>query len=646
MPISAPTSTGLIKAFQWDLARQVERLDVLLEQLPKYAAWGYTELYLHLEDAMEYPSFPSIAREDAYRYREIEQLVRAAQRVGIGVVPTVNLLGHTQYLIKTPELRDLNELREPDGSALFQGQICPLHPRTEDVARRLIGDIAPFCTAGKVHAGLDESFSLGRCPRCRAEIAQHGLAYHFSHYVQRLHAIAAQKNLRLGMWADMLYFVPEAIPDLPTNLIAYDWYYYPFRRHPRVEFFNFAERDLRAPLRRRGIEYWACPMNGAFRYEPMPIFKDRLDNIRAWWKRAQRETAGLLITSWESYRLAFAVPSVVDAAAASLWLEDKGERLGNRELLQRGAARCFGSQQARKIADLLLKADMYPFSGYARWEENDRWTGLAGTKSRRETRGAVQALRVLARAAEELPAAAHASLEFRCYLEERRAFIARAGDGVCDLRKALTKKPGLDFESVRRLLEQECVKFRKSWTRGFKAAKAMWKLSRDPHRTGQNEIILRRDAQRLRTWQNWLRSIRRSREKVWEENPVFGAWQLVIEIENFAPAVQRVAIETRHGTGNWEELVGRYTIEFQSKAAQPRTKIRRKLSIPCPAPNASQFRISLRGVGQVRIKFARLTDGVKTLRAKQKNFLLGLPAPKSRLPDPGANTDARDLKFI
>ena len=42
----------MIRAFQWDLARQVERLDVLLALLPRYAAWGYHELYLHLEDAV------------------------------------------------------------------------------------------------------------------------------------------------------------------------------------------------------------------------------------------------------------------------------------------------------------------------------------------------------------------------------------------------------------------------------------------------------------------------------------------------------------------------------------------------------------------------------------------------------------------
>src|SRR5476651_127267 len=257
----------MLRAFQWDLARQVERLDWLLAQLPRYAAWGYDELYLHLEDAVEYPSLPGVARADAYSYRDFEKLVGAATRAGIKVVPIVNLLGHTQYLIKVPELRDLNELRALDGSPLERGQICPLHPRTLEVAEKLLRDMAPFCTAGKVHVGLDESFHLGKHPLSQKEIARIGLAAHFARYVGRLRDLAHGLGLRLGMWADMLYFLPDAIPLLPRDIAAYEWYYYKFARRPRVELFNFAESDVGGRLRARGIEYWGCPMNGAFRYE-------------------------------------------------------------------------------------------------------------------------------------------------------------------------------------------------------------------------------------------------------------------------------------------------------------------------------------------------------------------------------------------
>ncbi|MGH7995353.1 MAG: family 20 glycosylhydrolase, partial [Opitutaceae bacterium] len=295
--------TNPIRAFQWDLARQTERLDWLIAQLPRYAEWGYREVYLHLENAVEYPSFPAIARRDAYSVRQMARLVAAAERSGIGVVPIVNLLGHTQYLIDVPELRDLNECRATDGSPLAAGQICPLHPRTLEVAGRLIGDVARYCTAGKVHVGLDESTALGRHPLSRHEIAEVGLAAHFGKYLRALHGLASERGLRMGYWADFLALLPETIEGLPAGTAAYDWYYYPFRGRPALELRNFEPYELAPRLKAGGVEYWGCPMSGPFRHEPMPTFGDRLANQRDWWRRCRRVGAdGYLVTSWETSR--------------------------------------------------------------------------------------------------------------------------------------------------------------------------------------------------------------------------------------------------------------------------------------------------------------------------------------------------------
>jgi len=469
-----------IRAFQWDLARQVERLDFLLQWLPRYAEWGYEELYLHLEDAVEYPSLPGVARRDAYSCRQFARLVAAASRVGIKVVPIVNLLGHTQYLIKVPELRDLNELRDPSGRPLDRGQLCPLHPRTLEIAGRLLRDLAPFCTAGKVHVGLDESFHLGQCPRCQADVGRRGLAAHFAGHVEQLHQLTTGMGLRMGLWADMLALLPAAMPLLPRDLVAYDWYYYPFARHPRVELRNFAEMDLAAPLQARGIEYWGCPMNGAFRCEPMPVFGDRLANILSWWKRCRRVGAGgFLVTSWEANRLAIELTTTVDAAAACLWLEPGIE--DPREMLARGLARVFGgramqicraaSPHAAKancgqvegkilliggvrrprptipaewqwLSRIALAGDEHAFAGYHRWQINDRWDicaerdGLARyEREERALRRLCKSLRI--GSGKIAPPALRASMAFRVYLAQRDVFVRRNANSVFQLRRML-----------------------------------------------------------------------------------------------------------------------------------------------------------------------------------------------------------------
>lgn len=640
----------MLRAFQWDLARQVERLPVLLALLPRYAEWGYQQLYLHLEDAVDYPSLPGIARADAYAWTELEQLVAAAARHGIRVVPIVNLLGHTQYLIKHPAYRDLNELRDPaTGEPLPTGQLCPLHPRALNVADALLRDVAPLCTAGMVHVGLDESFHLGKHPLSQAEVAASGLPAHFANYVGKLHRLATARGLRLGLWADMLALLPEAIPLLPRGIAAYDWYYYPFGRQPRLELRNYATYDLAPALAAQGIGYWACPMNGAFRFEPAPVYGERLANIVSWWHRAKSTRAeGLLITSWEAYRLALETTTLVDAAAASLWLDaDPPEDPAG--LLARGLRRLHGhgAARARTAAAQLLAGDALAFAGYHRWEINTRWDTVA---SRRESptpfaREARRLARLLAKPPVPDSPAQVATLRFQHYLAVRDAFVRSAGLALARLRRTCSKA------RVAAALEA-CDVFETQLRDGRVAARAMWAASRDPRGfvSSQNAAILDADAGRLKAWRAWLRAAARHPAHVRTAGPMGGAWQLQFTVHNFAPALQKIVIEQRDANGAWRELHSRFLIEFRAAAARPRARLQREFSCPVDAADAP-LRIAVRGLGQVRVGHIVLTDGVAERRPRgltpAARPLLGLPAPQDGWPAPDwtANADTLELDF-
>lgn len=638
----------MLRAFQWDLARQTERLGWLLAQLPRYADWGYHELYLHLEDAVEFPSLPGVARADAYTRRDFEKLVAAATRAGIKVVPIVNLLGHTQYLIKHPALRDLNELRASDGSPLERGQICPLHARTPEIADKLLRDMAPFCTAGKVHVGLDESFHLGKCPRCRAEVAQIGLAAHFAAHATRLHALAASLGLRTGIWADMLALLPDAIPLLPRGLAAYDWYYYPFARRPRLELRNFADYDLAPALRAQGIEYWCCPMNGAFRHEPLPVFGERLGNIAAWWRRCRRtQAAGMLVTSWEPHRLAQEMTTVVDAAAASLWLD--GDTDDATEMLARGfACACrLGRASALSAARAALRCDEHAFAGYARWEINDRWDGCASPHEN-AVRSRASARFFTRLAQQKLPAPFAASAAFLRYLATRDAFVREAARSVFKLRRLHTH--GERAEQFLALLETttvEAKEFSAALRTGSAAARAMWRRTRNPNAVSPNATILALDAARLREWRRWLTSVRSQPARSFDASPFCGRWQLSLTICNFAPALQKVVVEQRQDDDAWRELGGRFVIEFRATAARPRANIRREFSVPVNDPTAP-LRVAVRGLGRIGLENVTLTDGVTTLRPRGlRRFLLGHNASRTGWPEFSVTENAAErlLKF-
>ena len=628
-----------LRAFQWDLARQAERLDWLVSQLPRYADWGYREVYLHLEDAIAYPSLPAVARPGAYSRRQCFRLVEAATRAGLGVVPIVNLLGHTQYLIKVPALRELNELRAPDGSPLARGQVCPLHPGTLEVAAKLLQDVAPFCTARKVHVGLDESYHLGRHPLSRAEIAEVGLGAHFGRYVRRLHGLATGLGLRLGRWADPLALLPEAIPWIPRGAIAYDWYYYPFARRPAIEARNFRTYDLAPALRAQGVEYWGCPMSGAFRAEPMPTFIERLENIRSWWRRCRTVgAAGMLVTSWEADRLAAELPAAVDAAAASLWLD--GPDLRPAAMLERGFRRALGARGARAAAAAALGCDRRAFAGNARWETNERWD-LAAASELPGCRAELAFFRSWDRRSRGLAPAFAASLAFRRYLAERDVFIREAAAGLRRLRR-----PGAGREEFA-ALHAQARSFAAALRAGLKAARAMWGRTRDRRRRGRNESMLQQDARRLAAWRGWLRRVAAAPDRAREASPVLGAWQLRCLVHNFAPALQQVGLERRRPDGAWELLHARFTVEFRAAAARRRGRIVREFSVPVDSPEDG-LRLAVRGIGQVAVSAVALTDGVQVRPALgPRRKILGRPAPARGWPDLdlGKNRGVWELRF-
>ncbi|HEY5227175.1 MAG TPA: family 20 glycosylhydrolase [Opitutaceae bacterium] len=627
----------MITAFQWDLGRQVERIDWLVAQLPRYADWGYKELYLHLEDAVEFPSLPGVARKDAYSRRQFARLVDAATLAGIGVVPIVNLLGHTQYLIKVPGLRDLNELRAPDGSPLEQGQVCPLHPRMLDVAEALIRDVEPFCTAGKVHVGLDESFSLGRHPLSRAEIAEVGLAVHFARYVGRLNGVVSSRGLGLGMWADMLALVPEAIPHLPTGITAYDWYYYPFTGRPRMELRNFAEYDLAPALRARGIKYWGCPMNGSFRHEALPVFGERLANIRDWWRHcAEVEAEGFLVTSWEPNRLAAELTTVVDAAAASLWLDPGLDN--DTGMLGRGFTRVFGGATGRELARTALSCDSRAFVGSARWEINERWDTCVTRRGVRRFEAERTFYTRLARERPAPPPPLRASLEFRRYLAERDVYVRSASALVFSLRRRLAKRGPADPRIARSLAAMlgHADQFVATVHEGLRAARQLWRLTRDPRFRGPNERIVAADAARLKALRTWITRAAALPGRLALASPVCGRWQLIFDVVLAEPALQRLVVEARGKDGAWAPLHARTLIEFRAEAARPRARIRREFSVPVEDPHAP-LRIALRGIGRASISQVELTDGVVSLRPQgwspARVRTLGRRAPRSGFPD-------------
>jgi len=154
--------------------------------------------------------------------------------------------------------------------------------------------------------------------------------------------------------------------------------------------------------------------------------------------------------------------------------------------------------------------------------------------------------------------------------------------------------------------------------------------------TSPNELILARDAARLRDWKRWLAAAEKKPAHVVTASPIHGRWQLTFVVHNFAPALQKILVEQQTADGAWTTLAERFTIEFRAQAARPHATVRREFSVSIDNPDRP-LRIALRGVGETAVSHITLTDGVTTMHPQDRSVRerrpLGTPAPRAGFPD-------------
>jgi len=600
------------RAFQWDLGRQIEKPGFLMDWIPRYAEWGYEQVYLYLEDAFDFPSVPGVGRHRAFTPKQMDQLVAKATSYGLEVVPVAPLMGHTSYLLKVENLLHLSESRDARGKPLNGGQLCPLHEGTSRLARRLIKDLQPYCTAGIMHVALDESYAIGSCPRCRREIKSVGLPRHFANHATRLHEMCRELGLRMGMWADMLYYIPEAIAMLPKDTIAYDWYYYPFKKFPKIEIYNYADVDLTGALRKAGLDVYGCPNNGPFLYEPLTPFLDRLRNILSWWHYGQRKKVqGMLITSWSPVRASIELNCWVDAAAASLWL-DSGIT-SPKEMLKRGFQRVFGKPGV-SFSRTAAAAEKYQYTGYHRWQANGPWGKLASFESLAPWKREQQYFQKLARQAadQKMPVPLTESLKMRSYIAERDLFIREGSTLLAMARRATARGKTFDAGQAIRSIEKRANELKRFTSTAIKATRTLWKRSRYLDDPNPNLEILKKDIQQIADIRSFLATCLKNKRHIWEPSPLLGRWHLLFWVRNFAPALQGTAVKVQQPNGDWETIHSLYSLEFTADAGYSNTNFLRRHSVPLKWNGKAPFRvrIAIHGIGQLEVYGFQLTNGV------------------------------------
>lgn len=104
-----------------------------------------------------------------------------------------------------------------------------------------------------LHIGSDETFELG-LGRSRELVEKRGMGPVYAEHMRKTAELLKPLGKKLIFWGDIAEKNPEAISELPKDLIVASWTY-----KARDDFASHI-----APFRKAGFDVWVCPGGGFF----------------------------------------------------------------------------------------------------------------------------------------------------------------------------------------------------------------------------------------------------------------------------------------------------------------------------------------------------------------------------------------------
>lgn len=281
---------------------QVDRFVTFMEE--ELRSRGVNTLVLRVDYNYEYESHPELRNQRALSKADITKLRETGAKLGINIVPQINLLGHQSWASKlenllvhypqfdeTPHVQLPENYVWPNEDGLYCKSYCPLHPEVHGVVFALVDELCDAFGATDFHAGMDEVFYIGddKCPRCK------GLdkAALFAGEVTKIRNHLATKERKLwiwgdrlidgsrtgiGMWEGSMNNTHQALDLIPKDVVICDWHY---------------EKPLQTPVvfAMKGLDVISCSWNKPhvgvkhvedmfrFREHNTPMMKDRFKGV-------------------------------------------------------------------------------------------------------------------------------------------------------------------------------------------------------------------------------------------------------------------------------------------------------------------------------------------------------------------------------
>jgi N-acetyl-beta-hexosaminidase len=285
------------RGFYHDVTRgRIPTLETLKALADKLSYYKLNQLQLYIEHSFLFKDFSEVWRDDTpLTAEEILELDSYCSSINIELVPSIASFGHLHKVLSTKTYEELCEL---EGSSKERfSYMSRMEHHTVDVTnegsfelvQKMLLEYLPLFSSKLFNICADETFDLGK-GKSKPMAEAIGTDRMYIDFLKKLCEMISDQGKQPMFWGDIIAANPEAIKELPENVICLNWDYST----------DASDRNIKK-LSELGVVQYLCPGVQGWR-RLMNHLKNGYDNISLMSKYAhQYKAAGLLNTDWGDY---------------------------------------------------------------------------------------------------------------------------------------------------------------------------------------------------------------------------------------------------------------------------------------------------------------------------------------------------------
>ncbi len=281
-----------VVAYHVDLRVQIMPLPTLKALSKEISSLGFNTIIMEWEATYPYNKHSIISNRYAYSRKEIGEFIKYSEELGLDVIPLQQSLGHVEYILMHERYAYLRADRRN------LSQIDPTQlEAAKDFFSELYSDMLSTHQSEYVHIGGDETRILD-CKRCQEawgnDGEELGKSKLYVEYMKMIAEIVIDQGKTPLLWADMILAHPNAIADMPKDVIYIDWNY-------GWEFDRFGENP-RTLIKKHGLKFWGA---SSIRSSPddyhVTSWSKHMNNQAVYAAYARQSGfKGMVLTSWST----------------------------------------------------------------------------------------------------------------------------------------------------------------------------------------------------------------------------------------------------------------------------------------------------------------------------------------------------------